>query len=214
MDEIPEAIVFDVDGTLVNSIRQLYRSTARIFRLCRLPKPSFREYCAEFGAPYMDFYRRRGVRASDEQIWQWHNEKMATFVPDLFDDVSPVLELLHKTRFPLGVVSGQRTVVLQTLFQQYRIDHLFSYVRGDQEDKVPALRRFCRSHRLCPSSVWYVGDFVSDMVHARQAGLCPIGITRGNHTIRVLKRAGARRCITHLSELLPLLKVSVQHAFR
>ncbi len=207
MDEIPHAIVFDVDGTLVNNARRLYRSTARIFRLCGLPEPSFREYCAEFGAPYMNFYRKRGVKVSDNQIWVWYNEHMDAFTHDLFSDVSSVLELLHRNHFFLGVVSGQRTAVLQALFQRYRIEHFFTHVQGEQEDKVPALRRFCRAHQLTPSAVWYVGDFVSDMMHAKEAGLCPIGITRGNNTVRVLKRAGAKRCITHLSDLLPLVNV-------
>jgi beta-phosphoglucomutase-like phosphatase (HAD superfamily) len=67
-------VIFDVDGTLLNSMPLAYAGVCNIFTMSGKPNPTFQEYFSKFRVPYMDFYRQRGIEVSEQQCWDWYHD--------------------------------------------------------------------------------------------------------------------------------------------
>jgi phosphoglycolate phosphatase-like HAD superfamily hydrolase len=197
--------VFDMDGTLINSVPLLYSGMCAVFRHCSLESPPLVEYLCECAPPWMPFYERRGVRLSRKELFAIYNRASDTSEAEAFPDVEPTLDELCREGIPIGAVSSQREMVVAAY--RARIPQLKNgaFVVGGVDDKAPAIREFCRKYCLPPSRVFVVGDFTSDMWDARRARGRGVGIIRGNGTRDALLAAGAYFCIETLESLPPML---------
>jgi phosphoglycolate phosphatase len=68
------------------------------------------------------------------------------------------------------------------------------------------LLSLCEKLGVSPARVAYIGDWAQDMRAARDAGLIPIGLTRGHKTSEVLHRNGASLVLEHLADLQGIVR--------
>ena len=201
-----KAVLFDFDGVLLDSFECSFRGCTEVFRQFKLPLPSREEFATELRHPYIDFYRNRGIEATLEEIFLLHNSVSQHENAKLFPDAPHVIETLAKQDFHLGIVSAQRThIVERHLAQALILDH-FDYIVAQIEDKTPHIEQFCQNKQLDPSSVIYIGDFPSDMVYAKRAGVRAVGCLRLPSIRKELVRSGADHLIRELDEIFSLLE--------
>ncbi|PIQ69100.1 MAG: hypothetical protein COV91_00645 [Candidatus Taylorbacteria bacterium CG11_big_fil_rev_8_21_14_0_20_46_11] len=197
-----KAVLFDNDGTLLNSLPEAYRATCTVLAEAGCTSPSFQEYLRYCHPPFPEFYKRYGLDESDEVIWA-RFLKVANFdTAELFPDTLNVLGRLSSNGRVLGLVSAQLQDILDRLCTQHAVTPFFKAgVVAVKNAKDEAILTMCTQAGVDPSRACYVGDHASDMKAARKAGVKAIGITRGNETEAVLREAGADVIITHLEEL-------------
>ncbi len=202
-----QAVLFDFDGTIFDSIPIAYRATCNIFADAQCAPPSFEEYMQHCHPPFEKFFRSRGVHLSEEELWKDFNRRVDRFnAASFFADVAPMLATLVIYGWLTGIVSAQQEKTLLHHCDENGITRFFSAgIQGDIEDKATAITLLRDKHGLLPTNVWYLGDFPADMKHAKIAGVRAVGILRGNHSVeKMLRNAGADYCVHTLYEFLAL----------
>ena len=195
-----QAILFDWDGTLVDSLGAFHRANATVMASFGLP---FDEvlYRRHYVPDWRLMYRRLGVPGDrlDEANELWH----ATFATDgddviAFDGVAGALGRLRDAGKQLGIVTaGHRAIVVPQLERTGLAELLTTRVFGDdlavhKPDPAPlrmALELLDLADR--PDEVAYVGDAPTDMQMARAVGVRAVGITSVIGDPGELRAAGA-----------------------
>jgi phosphoglycolate phosphatase len=195
-----QAILFDWDGTLVDSLGAFHRANAAVMASFGLP---FDEvlYRRHYVPDWRLMYLRLGVPDDrlDEANQLWH-ETFATDGDDViaFDGVGAALERLRDAGRRLGIVTaGHRAIVIPQLERTGLGELLTIRVFGDDQaehkpDPAPlrnALELLDLADR--PDEVAYVGDAPTDMAMARAVGVRAIGITSVLGDPDELRAAGA-----------------------
>jgi HAD superfamily hydrolase (TIGR01509 family) len=177
-------ILFDWDGTLVDSLGALYDANVAVMELFGLPfdEPLYRRH---FTADWRIMYRRLGVpfdrleEANDVWMRAYEGGRRAS----LFPGVREALAALARTDRPLGLVTAGHRDVVGPQLDRLELRSLFTVaVFGDDHpvhkpDPAPlqaALVALGCEDR--PGDATYVGDSPDDMRMARLVGTHAVGI--------------------------------------
>lgn len=195
-----EAILFDWDGTLVDSLGAFHVANAAVMKAFGLPFDVVR-YRRHYAPDWREMYRRLGVPHDriDEANTMWH----ATFAQGsddvaAFPGVADALGRLTATGAVLGIVTaGHRDIVEPQLDQTGLAALLPVRVFGDdlpvhKPDPEPlrlALRLAGDGHH--PTTTIYVGDAPTDMRMAVAVGARAVGIESVLGEPTELRAAGA-----------------------
>ncbi|HXE74554.1 MAG TPA: HAD family hydrolase [Candidatus Xenobia bacterium] len=203
---LPKAILFDLDGTLLDSFEPHYRAfRATLARFgIRLTR---RRFLQAYSPDWRETYRAMGLPRElwDEASVHWR-EFVRTHPPRLLPGARETLRCLRKN-FRLGVVTGGSRKRVMNDLRRTRIRRFFdTVVCGDdvvhRKPSPQGLHIALRALRAKPRQALYVGDTEVDRVMARKARVPFIGIVspfmprRARAPYTTLRRA---------SELVPLL---------
>ncbi len=203
-----DAILFDWDGTLADSLGALYRANLAVVRAMGLPYDEA-TYRATYEPDWRRMYRRLGI-AEDRleeanELWRAAYDGGAS--SRLFPGTEEALDRIAATGTRLGLVTaGDRSVVAPQL-RRFGLDGRFEVeVFGDDHpvhkpDPAP-LRAALATLRLAdrPAAAAYVGDYTDDMRMARSAGTRAIGIASALADRADLLAAGAHEVALSVAE--------------
>lgn len=173
-----QAVLFDLDGTLLDSFEHYRRSLASALEDFDFEPPSAARIRQLMGLPGLDTARAVGVPLDQaEEVWQrwaeWEG-RLADLVHP-FPGVVPLLERLRATGYRLGIVTSRRKSNLDAI--PAAVD-LLPYVdllvtRDDTAEgkphPAPIFHAFERLG-LPPSQGVYVGDASFDIEAGQRAG--------------------------------------------
>lgn len=213
------AVIFDLDGTLLNTVNSMAEAgNIMLAHLGLPPQPaaSYR-YFAGNGSRVLVQRALAAANASPTQsIEQAHQLYIASFARTCTHQVAPypgVLPLLNQLQ-RLGI----QTAVLSNKPHQQTLDvvarffpqGLFQTIRG-QVEGVPlkpnpqAVYTILESLAAHPSHCLYVGDTGVDMQTGQNAGLATVGVEWGFLGRKELEQFHASHIIKEPRELLKLL---------
>jgi len=203
-----QAILFDWDGTLVDSLGAFHRANASVMASFGLPWDDAL-YRLHYAPDWRRMYTNLGVPGDrlEEANELWHESFASGADVVAFDGVAVALERLQAAGSRLGVVTaGDRAIVLPQLERTGLADLLPIRVYGDdlpvhKPDPAP-LRRALALLGLAdrPDEAAYVGDAPTDMQMARAAGVRPVGIASVIGDPDDLRRAGAETVAATVTE--------------
>ncbi len=202
-DFLVRAVVFDLDGTLVDSLQDIARavnSTLEAHGRRGHPLPAFKGMVG-WGLRRLLETASAAQPFSSEEFDTVYQELVSTYRSNPVDHTRPydgIVALLDSLQglVPLGVLSnkedGMTKAIVRTLFP-----HEFHSVWGARPGKP---------HKPDPSSLWemldgwgvprsqcaYLGDSDVDMETATRAGVFPCGAAWGFRGEAELRSAGAR----------------------
>ncbi|MEK6985903.1 MAG: HAD family hydrolase [Candidatus Thermoplasmatota archaeon] len=210
----PRAILFDLDGTLLDSKTSIRETMNTV--LAERGQPTFTkaELDALIGHPLRDILAKKCsdpavVEAMTQRYRVAYNESGWVTVR-LFDGLETLLRTLRGQGMPLGVVTSKGQQETEILLVDLGIANLFDTVVGDDDrrplkpDPAPILEA-CQSLGVAPAEVVMVGDTTFDIRAAKAAGATAVGVLWGNHDAATLKGAGADRLVATTPELARLL---------
>ncbi len=188
------AVLFDLDGTLIDSFRSHYRVYQAVFADLRLP---FDEtaYVQHYSPNWYQFYERLGVAndrwAEADRLWLHYYSAER---PDERPGASELLRTIHDSRRPMGLVtSGDRSRVEPDLERMGWSD-LFQVVvcGGEVPERKPhpaALRHALRRLEQQESAAVYVGDTIEDVMMGKSAGVMTVALLGGFSSREALEGA-------------------------
>jgi pyrophosphatase PpaX len=204
------AVLFDWDGTLVDSYEADSAAYLAMFRAMKIPW-GLEELAQHYSPNWYDVYRAAKLpeaRWDDaDRCWRTHYAKHS---PELMPHARSVLELLRR-QHRLGLVtSGDRQRVTRQL-RQFRLTRIFSarVCSGDTQQKKPhpaPLRMALRCLALKPSACVYVGDSPEDLQMARSAGVQAIAVLGPFPTEKRLRAAKPDYLLESIRELPAILE--------
>jgi HAD superfamily hydrolase (TIGR01549 family) len=194
-----DAIVFDWDGTLMDSLSAVYDANQQVLAEQGVPFDVDR-YRAAYTPDWRLMYQRLGV--PDEGLERagrrWAELYRATEESGLLPGAAEALRRLSDAGFVMGLVTaGDRDVVEEQL-DRYRVAALLPVrvfgtdpiaAKPHPDPLLRALRGLDRIEHV--ASARYVGDVPDDMRMARTVGSLGIGIESSIGTRESLLAAGA-----------------------
>lgn len=206
-------IIFDFDGTLVDSRSLILESHRIVFAEFELPAPSPAHSLALVGksldviltqlagptAPILEM-----VRAYDLLLPQLRADP--AFAEKPFDGVADLLhELSSTTDTVLGIATGHRSDTVAPALEALQWNGFFRTIQA--ADMAPSkphpgmLLQALAATGATPENAIFIGDTTFDMEMARAAQLLPIGVGWGYHQPEQLMAAGAHRVAKAVDEL-------------
>jgi HAD superfamily hydrolase (TIGR01549 family) len=193
------AIVFDWDGTLVDTLPAILRANIAVLLDYGLPFDEAR-YRAAYAPDWRLMYRRLGVpeQALEAAGARWLELYRETGALEPFPGIDVALRRLAGAGHRLGIVTAGHRGVVEDQLRQLDLDELFAArVFGDdpgaaKPDPEPLERALAQldSERLSERPI-YVGDAPGDMRMARTVGVTGVGIVGALATAEDLREAGA-----------------------
>lgn len=216
-------VVFDVDGTLLDSFAMYGRAVELYSRDNGLPMPCLETIKLGYGNPYdHDFKwgvdRENQVRhlyGTFKVADAWATSGKAEYVPPLFQNVEYLLQDLSARGHELAIVTSKPSLPLAATLKHYQLDHYFCAIRtscdvkgrGEAEKPAPdQLLSIMRDRKATPDVTVMIGDTVMDIKMGLGAQATTIGVTWGVHPRQHLVDAGAHHiCDTHAGDIVRLI---------
>jgi HAD superfamily hydrolase (TIGR01509 family) len=200
-----EGILFDWDGTLINSYHADTSAYLAMFKEMGIAW-GIEELEKNYSPNWYEVYRAARLPRSRwdqaDRLWRSHYSKHR---PKMIAGARRVLAKLSSAH-PLGLVtSGDRDRVT-TQLREFRLTSLFAarVCSGDTLRKKPhpePLRLALRQMELPPSACVYVGDAPQDIDMARRAGVRAIGVLGPFPTEKRLRAARPDFLLGSIEEL-------------
>lgn len=212
-----KAVLFDLDGTLTDTLADISDAMNRSLRLHGLPEwplDAYR-YLVGDGAKKL---AERAVRERQEmaQSVQWayqaYYETHTQVRTKPYDGVPEMLHALQEKGVPLAVFSNKPDADTKNVIAHFFPEIRWAAVRGQVEgfpvkpDPTGALA-VARAMSVDPDEVLYLGDTSTDMRCAVNAGMHPVGALWGFRTAQELQESGAEYLVAHPGEIAALLTV-------
>lgn len=212
-------IVFDVDGTLVDSQVQILDSMSLAFEAAGLPMPSRAEALSVVGLSLPIALARLmpqvpgadRARMLDAYKTGFSSNRKHAPSP-LYPGARQALErLADRPEVLLGVATGKSRRGLDRLLGEHDLGRFFvtTQVADDHPSKPDPsmLMAALRETGALAQSAVMIGDTTFDMEMGRAAGFRTIGVTWGYHPADALAAAGADCLIADFEELPVALRV-------
>jgi phosphoglycolate phosphatase len=167
-----QAVLFDYDGTLIDSMPAIYRGVKAVMDECGLPMEDFSPFLRSFSAPYVDWYRVRGVTLPNEKIREIFFAHAFTDDAPYFPEVAEVFEKLREKGLFLAIVSAHPSAdtIWKRVVERDRLLHHHHPVVARANHKTAPIRDLLSGNKIDPERCLYVGDLASDVLDAKEAG--------------------------------------------
>jgi phosphoglycolate phosphatase len=214
-----QGVVFDLDGTLLNSLADIARAANMV-----LQRHAFAGHDVAAYRSFVGYGVRRllqqtvpGAYREDAELMERMIEEFAELYRQtwnvqshLYAGIPELLDQLVRRGVALAVLSNKPQAATLRCVRYFLPQYDFAAVLGQQEGRPPkpdltGAREILDVFGLAPPACLYLGDTAVDMLTARGAGMIPVGVSWGFREVEELRAAGARRIIDHPRELLPLL---------
>lgn len=211
----PAAVLFDLDGTLVDTVRTRIDAWARVFEEFGLPveraalgpligvdgRRLAREVGARAGAT-IDAEQAEAIDKRCGEIFEALNGD-----PQPLPGVGEAVAALEGRGISWAIATSSRREQVGTSVQALGLAHEPRIVDGSHVEHAkpePDLLLLGATELgVEPSRCWYVGDSTWDVAAAIAAGMLPIGVTAGSAVSgEVLVGAGAVRVVATLDGLV------------
>jgi len=213
----PEAFIFDLDGTLVDTVGTRIASWLRTFEEEGIPAAEA-QVAAMIGSDGRRLARlvaSEAGRPIDDERAEAIDRRSGEIYSELNRDPRPlpgVLEMLlalERTGVRWAIATSSRPEQVDASVDALGLPKRPAIIDGShvaQAKPAPDLLLYAaRKLGVDPARTWYVGDSVWDMQAARAAGMRAVGVATGAATVRDLEESGASLTVRNLAELLALL---------
>lgn len=209
-------ILFDLDGTLLNTLEDLTDSVNHVLHSHNMPLRTLDEIRSFVGNGIPTLIRRSVPTGTPEAVSAALTAEMSDYYKDhariktdAYDGIGELLRELLRRNIKTAVVTNKEQNAARILCKEIFGD-VFSVVIGDNGvDKLkPAPDNVFRAMDALKSEktdTLYVGDSNVDMETAINAGLESVGVLWGFRDEKTLVESGADHIISTPEELLSLI---------
>ncbi len=211
-------IVFDLDGTLLNSLEDLADSANWVLEQHGFPTHPVDAYRYFVGDGVRKLIERilPQEERTDARIEQCRQEFVAYYKvhmedkTSVYEGITELLAELKNRGLKIAVATNKVHVAVAPLMAKYfpniRFDAMIGQREGVPVKPAPQIMFDILKETGCePSEALHVGDTATDMQLAHNAGVTPVGVLWGYRPLEELREAGAKFIIEKPEELLGLV---------
>ena len=215
-----KACIFDLDGTLTNTLDSLVYSTNETLKEMKLPQIS-EEQCRLFvgNGARVQMEKALGSSGSENldrieeamQIYGRIFDANCTYHVVPYEGITEMLESMKNRGLKLAVLSNkphkQAVHVVETIFGK----ETFQWIQG-QIDTVPrkpdpmAVLQIAEKLGATPEETLYIGDSEVDVATGKNAQMHTVGVTWGFRGKEVLEDAGAELIVDSPEEIMNMIE--------
>ena len=195
--------IFDLDGTLLNSIEDLKNSLNSVLKRYQLPEHSSSSY-KDFVGNGMKVLVERAVPKGYPEIEKIIKEFLLEYEKRYYeesrpyDGIMPMLKTLNEKNIPISICTNKKQEYTDEIVKRFFSEIEFIKVVGDKFDGLNKPDPFyplmiAEEMNLKSSDLYFVGDSDVDMQTSINAKMKGIGVSWGFRSVTELKNAGADR---------------------
>lgn len=207
------AVIFDLDGTLLNSIDDLGNAMNLVLKRHNYPCHSMEVYKTFVGNGIRKLVER-SLPVDIENFESLYEEYLIAYGETnhsgsyLYNDVYETLKKLNEMSIPIAIHTNKMQVYTNKIIKHYFSDIEFVSVVGDLGDgkrKPDPFHTQGIMDLFNTKEIFFVGDSDVDMKTAKNANCIAVGVSWGFRSVEELKREGAQYILESMSDLLALL---------
>lgn len=212
-----DLIIFDLDGTLLNTIGDLAEAANVMLRKRNLPQHTYEEYCTFVGNGIMRLVERAlpEEQRTAERVAAAREDFLSYYIDHIdrktkpYEGIVQLLNDLQAEGVSLAVASNKFQAGTRKLIQRFFPEIRWVAVYG-QRPNVPlkpdpaVVEEILSEVKIPRERVLYVGDSGVDIETAHRAGIKAVGVTWGFRSRSELEAAGADRIVDRAEEILSL----------
>lgn len=203
---IYRAAIFDMDGTLLDTLEDLADSVNEMLEHYSLPRRSLDEVRMFVGNGAKKLMERALGTTDEKFVGEALEYYNGCYARRLLNKTKPyagilnLLENLNAKEIPVGICTNKQHFAAVALAEKFFAQVEIGAVTGDAKKPNPAAAlKIAESFGVAPAEVAYFGDSAVDMQTAINAGFLPVGVTWGFRSEAELVDAGAK-IIVHRAE--------------
>ena len=212
-----ELVIFDLDGTLVDSLEDIGDAMNRVLAANGYPTHTYDSYrfFVGNGIKRLVLQSLPEVARSEKNVDKCFAEMIADYKQNyinktcLYDGIPLLLDTLIEKGVKLAILSNKADSITQKVYEELLSNWSFKVVMG-ANDRFPrkpdpsSALHIAETLGVLPEAVCYLGDSNVDMETARAAGFTAVGAVWGFRSKSELVKAGAMFTINKPAELLLL----------
>jgi len=183
-------ILFDLDGTLIDSTEAILESFHNSFTIHNFPAQEDEKIESLIGYPLDEMYRALGV--DEDVVWDFvatykeHYRKISTQKTELLENAREAI--IEASKFAtLAIVTTKTGRYSKVLMEYFELMHYFEVLVGREDvehpkpHKEPIITALTRLNKD-DNDIWMIGDTKMDLISATNAGVNSIGVLSGYGT--------------------------------
>ena len=211
--QLIRGIIFDFDGTLIDSYEAIAESLNHVRSSFSLPDYTVEEVRPMVGHGLEHLIAEAiGPGRVEEGVKLFRQsyaslcERKTTILPQ----VKQTLDALDGRGYQMAIASNKPSYFARDIMRALEFDHLFAEVLGPNDVERPKpdpemLEIIIMRIGLSPEEVVYVGDMPLDVEVGRRAGVAVFAVPTGSATRDALLEARPDRLLHRFSDLLTFL---------
>jgi len=188
-------ILFDLDGTVIDSTEAILESFHNSFEVHNFKKVNDEDIKALIGYPLDVMYSNLGV--DENKVWDFvttykeHYREISTKKTILLESAKEAIETASKFA-TLGIVTTKTGRYSKILMEHFKLMDYFEVLIGREDVEKPkpnaepilkALEKLNKKDK----EIWMIGDTKLDLISAKNAGVNSIGVLSGYDDEKTLK---------------------------
>ncbi|MBN1769582.1 MAG: HAD-IA family hydrolase [Prolixibacteraceae bacterium] len=212
-------IIFDLDGTLLDSIEDIAMASNKVLINNGLPGHSLDKYVEFIGNGARRIIQRalpEHLKLDDVVVEKILDEYKTAYKENivvkscLFEGISELLLHLNNRKIPIAINTNKPHDQTMLIAQKLLNDFIFAVLVGQRDENQkkpdPFGALYIANHLgLKPEEILFVGDSAVDVKTAQNAGMQMVGVSWGYSKENELENAGCETIVDSVSELRILI---------
>jgi len=211
--------IFDLDGTLLDTIVDIGESLNIVLKKYNLPVHDMEAYKTFVGSG-TDILIKRATKSEknelndailSEYLTIYHQNLVSKTT--VYKNVDNTLKILNEKNIKIAVLTNKpdksAKIMINTYFQNIKFDEILGQSENFPIKPNPASAVHLAKNimRLNTENIAFIGDSPEDMQTANNAKMLPIGVSWGYQKIEKLLENNAKFIIDNMSELLGIIGI-------
>jgi HAD superfamily hydrolase (TIGR01549 family) len=193
-----ECVIFDLDGTLLDSRECSIKATKAAFTEMGLKVPSEVVIEHYMGIPIEESFFKMSEQPLDQEtatelirVFRTYYQTYEESTLNVFPEIPHVLEILMKRKVPCFVVSSKKTAVVKRNLAAQNLVAFFEEIIGSDavshyKPHPEGINKVVTQYQFDPTRTIMVGDAIFDIQMGKAAGVKTIAVTWGSHDAKKL----------------------------
>jgi len=214
------AVVFDLDGTIIDSRQAIYLQMKDWFQRYQLEPPSYREildrvHRTDLRGMLLDLlpscsldesFVESAVREIDRSYAGFYMPRYATEITGAID----LVKILKNRRYKVAIVTNATRPMLDSFLWSFGLCDAVDIAVSANEVSNPkpdpcGIRKVLKYVSVEPENALYVGDTTTDILAGKAADVPTVGVLSGIGSREELTNAGAKFVIERVDHLVHIL---------
>ncbi len=214
-----KAVIFDLDGTLLDTLSDLGDSMNSVLERHGFPQHNLESYKYMIGDG-VEFLVKRALPESindPEEVKEFITEYRTEYEKNWknktrpYDGIVELIGSLHSMGLKLAVLSNKPHDSTEMCVREFLPFNKFDIVLGHRTGKNPkpdpnGAVEVAERFKVSPDQILYLGDTGVDMKTVVSAGMYPVGVLWGFRTRNELLEIGAKDLLDKPEDLLPVIR--------
>ena len=209
-----KCVVFDLDGTLIQSHSTIYNSMTKAFNDLNIEyQMTEEEFCNYIGHHFEDIFNAFQINVPDFEIFITQYKKVYfdfIHLSTFYNGVEEVLKLLKERNIKVALLTTKAQGEAEKILKHFKIDNYFDEIMGRRpgvahKPSPEPLELICSTLNVDVSKTLMVGDSELDVNCGKNAGAKTCAVSYGYRTKELLQKEQPDFLIDDLKELMELL---------